>query len=99
MAIRKLKINTRLKNNNWSKSHIKNYKNNPWIQTDQTTDTTQISRTQIFKIATNTICKENCEYSSWVQRSLKTKKYKCIIQLMQVKDMKEHLTRSDCEGF
>jgi hypothetical protein len=63
MAIEKLKINYT--------THIKSGQIHRWTQTDQTTDTTQKSGTQAFKIlkTTNTICGENRE-SSQVQVSL-----------------------------
>jgi len=54
--------------------------------TDQTTDTTQRTRTHIFKILNtiHTICGENCITSSWVQVSLQKRKYKCVIQSMWI---------------
>jgi hypothetical protein len=79
MAIEKL--TTRLKNKTWANPQIKNHKKSHEFKTGQTADTTQKSRTHIFEIlkTANTICAENCESSSWVQKSLKTKKYKCVI--------------------
>jgi hypothetical protein len=55
------------------------------MNSDQTTDTTQKSKTHVFKMlnTTSTICGENCE-SSRVQVSLYTKKHKCIMWSMWV---------------
>jgi hypothetical protein len=69
MAIEKLKINYKIQNQTWTYPQIKNHKNSH-AQTDQTTDTTQKSRTHVF-----IFCEENCD-SSHVQVSLYTKKYK-----------------------
>ena len=50
------KLPTRLKNKTWTNQPIKIHKNH------QTTDTTQISRTHVFKIRNTTkiICGEKC---------------------------------------
>jgi hypothetical protein len=58
MATEKLKINYRLKNKTWTNPQIKNHKKGHELKTDQTTNTTQKSRTQVLKIlnTTNTIC-------------------------------------------
>jgi hypothetical protein len=62
MAIEKL--TTRLKNKTWTNPQIKNHKKKPKTQTDQTTNTTQKSRTHAFKIL-DTICRENYEPLHW----------------------------------
>ena len=43
---------TRLKNETWTNQPIKNYKEEPWTQIYQTTDTTEKSRTHVFKFWT-----------------------------------------------
>ena len=62
-------MTTRLKNRTWTNPQIKNHKKA--VKPDQVTDTTQKTRTHVFKIndTTNTVCGENCK-SSWVHVSL-----------------------------
>jgi len=59
------KMTTGLKYTTWTTSQIKKPLKEPRIQTDQTPDITQISRTHVFKFfnTTNTACGENCKSS------------------------------------
>ena len=70
MTTEKLKINYKTQKQNLKQSTDRTPLRQPWIQTYQTTDTTQKSSTCIFKISTitNDICEEKCESSSWVYK-------------------------------
>jgi len=62
---------TGLKNKTWTNQPIKNHKKGPWTQTHQTTETTEKSRTHVFKFFTplTPSVEKNCEFS-WVQENL-----------------------------
>jgi len=52
MATEKLKLTTRPQIKSWPNQQLKNYRNSHELKTDQTTDTTEKSKTHVFKFLT-----------------------------------------------